>query len=231
MKLNKQIEKNILDHYKRDEVKKRVIGHYNASELGTCYREWFWRYTNPLEINDETQMIFNMGHMYHSFVDEVLEKSKNIEVIHNEKSLLLLDNKSDCVVHGRVDNVVNYNDTEYILDTKSTKSVEWAEKFPTSEDYLMQLNIYMKFFNIKKGALLYIEKATLKTYLKELNYDKKYLDMALQRIGVIDKHLKENKLPIAEGSLDSKKSWKCRFCVYKDDCDKIEVKENGLKLK
>ena len=213
------------DYYKQPD-RPRVIGHYNVSELGTCFREWFWRYTDPQPISEELQRIFNYGHLLHEHVDKCLDKAEDIKVIANEKGLLLMDNNSGAVLHGRVDNVVEYNGVKYIIDTKSTKSVEASCKYPTSDGYKMQLNVYGKFFDIDNLGLFYVEKGTLNTGFKEVKKDDKFVKMAFDRMATVHKHLTENTLPEPEVK-NGPNQWMCRYCSYADKCK--EVCENGNK--
>ncbi len=214
-----EINKAILDHYK-GEPRPRRIGHYNISELNTCYRQWFYRYKYPEEPDNETQLIFNMGHMLHSFVDEVLDKSPDFKVITNEKGLLMADMQEDFVLHGRVDNIVEYNNEQFVLDTKSIKSLEYVDKYPINEAYVMQLNCYMKFFGVKKGGLLYIENGTINTKFKEILYDEEHIKLAFKRASTIHGFLTTDQLPYKEAKLDKSKNWACRFCQYEDRCKK-----------
>ena len=210
------VEDTITKHITPTELRPRVIGHYNASEMGTCYREWYYRYKYPLVADTDLLGIFQCGHIFHNFVDEVFANSDDVKLIANEKALLMMDNESGAVLHGRLDNLIEYEGVKYIIDTKTTKMIS---NYPISETYKMQLMPYMKMFNIQKGGILYIEKNTLNKKFIEVDYDEELLKYVFERLRVINSHLEDDTLPAKEAAEDKSKKWACRFCQYKDKCD------------
>jgi len=220
MELIKNIPKQFNDAISTaitSELRPRHVGHYNASEIGTCYREWYYRYTQPKQHKDETLRIFQVGHSFHEWVDKLFENSPDFDVIANEKSLLMLDPTTGAVLHGRLDNLVEFKGEKYLIDTKTTKLIA---NYPLPDTYKMQLMPYMKMFNVKKGGILYVEKNTFKTKFIEVPYDESLLQEVFKRLGVIHKALIDKQLPEPEAKNDKKKKWACGFCQYKEECDK-----------
>jgi CRISPR/Cas system-associated exonuclease Cas4 (RecB family) len=209
--MNKIINKTL------EQTKKpRIIGHYNCSELDTCYRDWYWRYVDPIEPSHELLRIFNCGHSIHSFIDGLFEESEDTDVIENERAILMV--LDDVVLHGRLDNLVNIKDEDYIIDTKSTKRIgDW----PLPEGYKMQLMPYMKAMNVPRGGILYVEKNTFKTKFVPVEYSEETFQKVRERVNNIHYYLKNEILPPPE----KKGEWNCRYCSYAERCKNVE---NGL---
>jgi len=208
----------------QDPNRKREIGHYNCSEIGSCMRQWYFRYTNPKPIDNKTLRIFQMGHILHSWVDTLFANSKQVELKANEKSLLLIDSESGAVLHGRLDNQIVIGGEEMVVDTKTTAKIG---NYPISIEYKMQLMPYLKAFNLKTGGILYVEKNTLTTKFVTIKYDEELFEEVFNRMRNIHKALVTSKIPEPEAKMDVKSKWKCRYCEYKEECDKIDKKIRG----
>jgi CRISPR/Cas system-associated exonuclease Cas4 (RecB family) len=84
------------------------------------------------------------------------------------------------------------------------------------EENVDQLQLYLHYFEIAKGILLYVNKNTLSLKEYIVDYDKK-------RVAGLLKHLEKTKEKIDSNIVpdrieDYPSSWQCRYCQYKDLC-------------
>ena len=223
--MNKKI-KSIMNKYIKQEEKGRKKGHYNASELGNCYRQLFYRYHNPKPTDEDTLKIFALGHLIHGFIDELFKNSNEIEVISNEKSILLIDSISGAVLHGRLDNHLKIDGKEVVIDTKTTKKIgDW----PVPNNYKYQLMFYLKAVGCENGALLYVEKNNLDTKLVEVPYEESVFQESLNRLRNIHTFMISGIVPFPEAK-QGVDAWRCNYCEYKLECDEVEEHEKSKKL-
>ena len=76
---------------------------------------------------------------------------------------------------------------------------------------------------VHNGILLYLDKTTLQSKIFTVPYNAEMVNDILDRFRNLHKFLKSNELPNAEAKFSSDISWLCRFCEYKDKCDKNET--------
>jgi len=211
---------NLISNYVKREIKEKTIGRYYPSEAGNCMRKVFYSYKNPKEVGLELLKIFEAGNILHEFIVDVLESEKNpsIELLEKESPFKL--EVDDITISGRVDDivVVKIDNKVYLVEVKTTSSLKYTRE--PSEAHMMQLQLYMHAKNIHNGIIIYLEKNTLQSKSFHVTYDEKMVEKTIQRLKDLNKHLKDDKLPIPESRVVSTKSWMCRNCQYKEDCFK-----------
>ncbi len=210
---NKMIE----NHLKRKERKKK-IGRYYPSEIGSCLRKVWFSYKYPKQPDSNLLRIFEMGNIVHDFVVDVLKSEKNphIKLKSAEKPFKMKIN--GFLISGRIDNEIVLKDSDEIalVEVKSCSNIKNLDK--AKKEHKMQLQLYMFATNIRKGLLLYVDKKNLQSKVFTIPYNEMDALHAIERFSVLDKHLKEDKIPIAEAKKDPMKSWLCTYCEYKDKC-------------
>ena len=80
----------------------------------------------------------------------------------------------------------------------------------------------MKCLNLNEALVVYFEKNTMKTKTFVVSFDKDILDEAIERAKLIHTCVKTKTVPIAEAHETQDMKWMCNYCVYKEECDKIE---------
>jgi len=212
----------MIDNYVYKENKPPSIGRYWPSQIGSCIRKVWYSYKHPKEIDTELQKIFELGNIMHNFVVDVLKSEKNphVELVNCELPLKL--EKDGFTVSGRVDDIILLKeDGKYVIvEVKSHKNIAYVDE--PSRAHIVQIMIYMHVSGIHNGIILYIDKNNLKTKFFEVEYDEEFAKKIIDRIKKLDKFLKENKLPPAEAKYDKKLRWMCKFCEYRERCEKDE---------
>lgn len=209
----------MIDNHLEREKNEKEVGKYYPSNAGMCMRKTWFSYKQPRKKDSDLLKIFEVGNMLHSFVAEVLESDENpkLELLENERSFR--ERIDDFQILGRIDNVILTEDGERaVVEVKSIKDIKYAKE--PSNHHELQLQIYMHFAEIENGILVYVDKTNLKTKVFELPYEKEKAFKALGRIRKLHKKLEEDKLPSAEGRNSEEKGWMCKYCEYKDLCER-----------
>jgi len=209
----------LVDQYLLQEYKPKQIGRYYPSEIGGCIRKTWFSYKKPKQVKAELMRIFEAGNMLHEFISAVIRSEKNPEVELLQEEMPIKIEEKDFMISGRVDNLilVKISDEKILVEVKSTKMLPQYY----NKQHEMQLQLYMHATEVHNGMILYIQKDNLKTKWFDINYNEKIIKKIVEKFGMLDKSLKQDKMPEAEAKLNSEISWMCRYCDYKEDCDKV----------
>ena len=210
----------LIDNYVYKKGKDKTEGRYYPSEVGSCMRKTWYSYKQPIELNADVRKVFEIGNILHSFITDVISSDKNdgVELVEAEAPFVI--NIDDFVISGRIDDIVKIktDDKTILVEVKSTKMLSYIKE--PSESYVMQLQLYMHSTGIKEGIILYIEKATLKTKIFEVNYDERLVNAIFERFKELHKCIKSNELPLPEAMRTKSMNWMCKYCDYADRCAK-----------
>lgn len=215
----------LIDKYLHREVRQRSQGRYYPSEIGQCLRRTWFNIKMPKPVEPGVTKIYEAGNLFHAFVVEVFKSEKNPEVKLIDSELPLKFKIDEFEISGRIDDLIQleHNGERVLVEVKSTKSIDMLDE--PSESYVMQLQFYMHVTGIKNGAILYIEKNTLKSKAFFLEYDPTISERIIERFKKLHSSVKNNEIPEPEAKLNLKKRWMCNFCPYKEECDGIEKGE------
>jgi len=212
----------MVDDHISKEHKPKQIGRYYPSEIGNCLRKLWYSYKYPLEIDADLRKIFEAGNIIHGFVVEVLKSDKNKDVELLKAEMPFKIDAKDFIISGRVDDLVllKISGKEVLVEVKSTKNVSFVKK-PQS-NHVVQLMFYMEATGVHNGVVLYVDKNTLKSKVFEVEFDVQKAGDIFDRFSFLDRHLKEDKLPEPEAKQVKDMNWMCKFCEYKNKCDRNE---------
>jgi len=212
----------LVDQYIAREYKPKQIGRYYPSEVGSCLRKLWYSYKYPQDIDSGLRRIFEVGDMLHGFVVEVLKSEKNKDVKLLKSELPFLIEVEDFIISGRVDDLilVKSSGKNVLVEVKSTKDVSFVKKPQTN--HVMQLMFYMEATGVHNGIILYIDKNNLESKIFEVEFDARKASDIFDRFSFLHEHLKNDGLPDAEAKKVSDMNWMCKFCEYKEKCNKDE---------
>tara|TARA_Y100000310_G_scaffold186269_1_gene186395 strand:- start:49889 stop:50566 length:678 start_codon:yes stop_codon:yes gene_type:complete len=211
---------DLISNFLRREPRQKEIGRYYPSECGSCLRKVWYSYKHPKELDIETIKVFQMGNLVHDFVSDVMKSEKNPQVDLIGAEIPFKLEIDGMIISGRVDNIItlNIDNRKYLVEVKSTKSMEYLSK--PDDSYVLQLQLYMYHKGIHHGIILYIEKNTLKTKIFEIDYNLNVAEEAINRFRALHQHLSNDKLIQPEARIDRTMNWMCKFCHYRDQCYK-----------
>jgi CRISPR/Cas system-associated exonuclease Cas4 (RecB family) len=221
--LKELIDKYYLENQREDRIQTK----FYISDAGRCPRQLFFKFKQaPKEkLEPRIMRIFEAGELLHNYIYSVLYQAK----IGAVTEITIPEQK---LVSGRADAIVCIDGVNYLLDIKSINSMKFKYlKAPKPED-VWQVQLYMHFFNIKKGILLYLDKD--RQELKEFifDYSKKTSEALLDNFRQTKKRIEINIVP--QALPDYPKDWQCRYCSYKEICDMagpVELKWDEFKDK
>jgi len=215
-------DKMIDSHIAREHRAKQQ-GRYYPSEIGSCLRKIWYSYKRPMEVKPDLAKIFELGNIMHDFVVDVLKSDKNQEVELLKSEFPLKIQGEGFLVSGRVDDLILVNESgkSWVVEVKSTKSVDYVQK--ADEKHLMQLQLYMHATGIHNGMVLYIDKTNLKSKIFQEEYNEEKAEEIMERFRQLHQLLTQGLLPIAEAKKKQEMNWLCRYCEYSERCKKNEA--------
>jgi CRISPR/Cas system-associated exonuclease Cas4 (RecB family) len=209
--------KELIDEFYRENQKNREQTRFYITDAGKCPRAVFFKFKNaPKEpIEPRLMRIFDHGENIHRNIFNILYRLK----IGCTTEIKIPDQE---IVSGRADAIlclpteqtgVNEN---YVLDIKSINSMLFRKLEQPKEENIYQVQLYMHFFGIKKGILLYVDKdqQNLKEFF--LDYDEQLCKNLMDKFYALKSQIESDILPAKLE--DYPRNWQCNYCVFKDIC-------------
>jgi len=207
-----------------DAIAKRVHSprdYMGASILGKeCDRDLWYSYKKPKPVHDpRVQRIFDMGHIIEEYVVGLLREA-GLSVYEKDeagKQFGFIDG----AIAGHMDGVVmglTESTKPHLLEIKSAnekrfKDFEKKGVKKMSNEYWVQIHVYMQKFKLDKGLFVIMNKNTCELYFERVDYDKGVADVYLTRghelVGQVEEPSRKYK---------SSTFFKCRFCNYNEEC-------------
>lgn len=219
-----------------EESRSRVPKTFHASSIEDCGRkQWYGikgfqpepRMEHPEYIRDA-----GAGSAIHEQYQEILEKSGIVLTTSDFLKITGCDSSdfpqdmpdlaievplktNEYQIGGRIDAVVNINNTVFIVDIKTVKDKAFHE-LPSGykfKKFYGQMQIYMHLTGIHQAIILAVNRndSTMKEYL--IDYDVDWCADQLSRIASLKISLDNNILPVAEASWSN-----CGFCPFVAIC-------------
>lgn len=206
--------KEIIDEFyldrEREKNKERL--HFYVTDAGKCPRAIFFNFKRVPreEIGAERLRVFEHGDYIQQMTlrplfSKGLIRATEVNIPPQE------------IISGRADAIISVDGVPYVVDIKSISgrlNMEKMEK-PHLEHYY-QVQLYLHYFKIKKGILLYVNKDTqeLKEFIFDYNPElvEKLLDWFQNLKEKIESDIVPPRLP------DYPKNWQCSYCPYKEIC-------------
>jgi len=136
------------------------------------------------------------------------------------------------LVSGRADAICTLGNELYVVDFKSMNSMVFKNLQEAKAENVNQLQLYLHFFKIPKGILLYVNKDTLE--LKEflVNYNSTLTQALLKDLAILKSKLNANIIP--QRLPEYPENWQCQYCQFKEICSMAgggEMNWNDFKKK
>ena len=203
--------KELIDQFYLENQKNREQTKFYITDAGKCPRSVFFKFKNaPREPFDARIMrIFERGENIHRSIFNILYRLK-LGVITE------IPIPSQEIISGRADAILCINNENYVLDIKSINSMIFRKMTEPKEDNIYQVQLYMHFFNIQKGILLYIDKDQQEMKEFFLDYDEALCKSLLDKFYGLKDQVEKYVLPARLA--DYPRNWQCSYCPYKDIC-------------
>lgn len=203
--------KELIDKFYIENQKNNGQIKFYITDAGKCSRAVFFKLKNaPRQAMDARILrIFEHGEHIHRNIFNILYRLK-IGVTTE------IPIPSQEIISGRADAILCINNENYVLDIKSINSMIFRNLNQPKEDNLFQLQLYMHYFNIKKGILLYIDKDQQNIKEFTVDYDQELVKGLLDGFYDLRAKIEANSVP---GRLpDYPLNWQCSYCQFKEIC-------------
>jgi len=196
----------------------RQVGRYYPSQIGSCLRKVWYSYLYPVETSAELTRVFELGNMLHEFIVRVIQSDKNPTVELLESEFPFRCEIDDFTISGRIDDLVlvKADSKKVLVEVKSTSNSDYVTEPHAS--HAMQLQLYLHFFGIDDGLVVYIDKRNMQCKNFAIRYDVEQTLAAFERFRTLHGHLTHKSVPEAEARSSEKTIWQCTKCEYRDRC-------------
>lgn len=213
--------KEIIDEYYRELAKQKKKGQkkFWISDAGECPRAIFFKFKEApqRELEPHVLRIFERGDYIHERIRRVLFAKGLIQASEVEIP-------PEEFISGKADAILNLNGELYILDIKSVDGRKFqAIKDEPFIENVYQLQLYLHFFKIKKGILLYESKdsSELKEFLIE--YNPEMVEKLLFAIESLLQKIEKNIIP--KRLSDYPNNRRCQYCRFREICSIADAGE------
>ena len=204
--------KEIIDQFYLEQQKDKEQFHFYITDAGKCSRAVFFKFKNAPKAKMDARImrIFEHGEYLHRNIFNILYRLKM--GVTTEVNI-----PSQALVSGRADAIICVNGENYVLDIKSINSFIFKGLSAPKEENLFQIQLYMHYFGIPKGILLYIDKDQQE--LKEffVSYDEKMCGSLIKNFEQLQTKIEQNQVPVVLP--DYPRNWQCNYCQFRQVCD------------
>ena len=206
--------KELIDQFYLENQKNREQTRFYITDAGKCPRAVFFKFKNaPKEPMDARIMrIFEHGENIHRSIFSVLYRLK-IGVV-TEISIPAQE-----IVSGRADAILCIGEKNYVLDIKSMNSMIFRNLTAPKEENVYQIQLYLHFFKIEKGILLYIDKDRQEMKEFFIDYDENLCKGLMDKFHALKGQVEQGIVPARLA--DYPRNWQCDYCAFKDVCKKV----------
>jgi len=212
--------KELIDKFYLDRKKDKEQQHFYISEAGKCPRQVFFKFKNAprKEMEPNILRLFDHGDHMHQLIMKPILSTREVRVVSAEVEIPPQE-----LVRGRADAVISDGKELYVLDIKSMNSMIFKNLTYPKEENINQIQLYLHYFKIPKGILLYVDKDKLD--LKEflVDYDKTLAEKILSGLSYLKKQIDTNVIP--PRIPDYPNNWQCQYCQFREICDMGESGE------
>ena len=212
--------KELIDQFYLENQKNREQTRFYITDAGKCPRAIFFRFKNaPRKPMDARIMrIFEHGENIHRNIFNILYRLRlgvttEIPIPSQE------------IISGRADAILCVNNENYVLDIKSMNSMIFRNLSQPKEENVYQIQLYLHFFKIKKGILLYIDKDQQEIKEFFVEYDEVLCKSLLDKFYALKSEIEANKIPARLAEYP--RNWQCSYCQFKDICKIANGEEIG----
>ncbi len=210
--------KELIDQFYLDNQKNKEQTRFYITDAGKCPRAVFFKFKNaPREpIDARIMRIFEHGENIHRSIFNILYRLR-LGVV-TEVPI-----PSQEIISGRADAILCIGNENYVLDIKSMNSMIFRNLGAPKEENVFQIQLYMHYFNIKKGILLYIDKDRQEMKEFFVDYDEALCTGLLDKFSALKDQVEKDILP--SRLADYPRNWQCNYCAFKDICKMVNGDE------
>ena len=219
--------KELIDKFYLDQQRNREQTRFYITDAGKCGRAVFFKFKNaPREKLDARLLrLYERGEYMHRNIISILIRMGIL--VASEVNIPAQE-----MIGGRADAIVSVNNELYLVDIKSMNSMVFRNLNEPKQENVAQIQLYLHYFKVKKGILLYIDKDQQEIKEFFINYNKDFVQSLLEEFSnlkeKVDADVIPNRLP------DYPQNWQCQYCQFKEICSAAgpdKINWDGFKKK
>ena len=203
--------KELIDKFYLDRQKDREQHHFYITDAGKCGRAIFFKFKNVPRKKMEARVLRMFDHGDYIQM-QILSILLSLGIVRASE----VNIPPQELVSGRADAICTLGNELYVADFKSMNSMVFKNLQEAKAENVNQLQLYLHFFKIPKGILLYVNKDTLE--LKEflVNYNPTLAQALLKDLAILKSKLNANIIP--QRLPEYPENWQCQYCQFKEIC-------------
>jgi len=205
--------RELIDKFYLSREKDRDQHHFYITDAGRCPRSLFFKFKKAPREAMEAKILrmFDHGDYIHQLIMKPLFGMREINVVASEVNIPPQE-----LISGRADAILSDGKDLYVLDIKSMNSMVFRNLKEPKEENMDQIQLYLHYFKVQKGILLYVNKDTQELKEFEVAYDKNRAEVLLRGLSGIKIKIDANIIP--DRILGYPDDWQCRYCQFKEIC-------------
>ena len=201
--------KELIDKFYLDSHKNREQKHFYITDAGKCSRAVFFKFKNVprQEMGANILRMFDHGDYIHQLIMKALLGVSDLHVVSSEINIPPQE-----IISGRADAILSDGKDLYVLDIKSMNSMIFRGLECPKDENVNQIQLYLHYFKIPKGILLYVNKDTqeLKEFL--VDYNKDHAGSLIKNLENLKGQIDTDTIPCRIPSYPT--DWQCRYCQF-----------------
>ncbi len=203
--------KELIDQFYLDRHRDREQHHFYITDAGKCGRATFFKFKNVPREKMEARILRLFDHgdyiqmqILNTLFSMGLVRASEVNIPPQE------------LVSGRADAIITLNNELYVVDFKSMNSMIFKNLKEPKEENVNQIQLYLHYFKIPRGILLYVSKDT--SELKEfvIKYDSALARVLLKSLETLKTKIDKDVVPERLGDYPS--NWQCQYCQFREIC-------------
>jgi CRISPR/Cas system-associated exonuclease Cas4 (RecB family) len=205
--------RELIDQFYLDRQHDREQTHFYITDAGKCGRALFFKFKNVPreEMKPSVLRLFDHGDHIHQMIMKPLLGLREIHVVASEVNIPPQE-----IISGRSDAILSDGKSLYVLDIKSMNSMIFDKLKEPKEENVDQLQLYLHYFKIPKGILLYVNKNSLELKEFVVEYDSKRAAGLIDVLKGVKEKIDSNTVP--PRLISYPKNWQCTYCSFKEIC-------------
>lgn len=225
---------DLIDKYYEDKHNEREKEHFYITDAGKCPRAVYFAMKGyPKKAKEGRALrIFDRGDIIHQRIMSVLFAIPEVRVVASE-----IDIPAKELFHGRADAIISIDGKLYVVEIKSSGDFKFRKLEAPEDAHKKQIQLYMHYFKVPNGIVIYENKNTQEMKEFEEAYDPKLCKKIISEFEELRYQIENEIMPPIPLNLKEQRDaaergeggfpWECEYCDFREECDKIERGNNN----
>ncbi len=205
--------KEFINDYYKERERQKDKNRFYITDAGKCWRAVFFKFKKAPEQQKDGRIlrIFEYGDKVHQLIMGAFFGLQALYVVAAEIYIPPQE-----IISGRADAIISVDNELFVVDIKSVNNISFRKMKEPKLEHIYQLQLYLYYFEIKKGILLYVDKDQQDIKEFEVEFNKKIAENLLENFKKLKSKIDENLIPSTLP--DYPRSKQCRYCSFKPIC-------------